>query len=212
MALSHCKTAGRLASTLLVGGFIWSAAALPASAQNISSDQIINALSPPLTRSLTAPAVTPLSPADQAFVDGLRHRNRSLSMEESEHVASLAKDRAKIDLEIYFDYNSAVITPKAEPQLKQLGDALKSSRLEHSVLVVSGHTDAKGGDQYNQQLSERRAEAVKTYLINTLKVSSDNLSTAGYGKRVLKNKADPYAAENRRVEVVNMNATAQASR
>jgi outer membrane protein OmpA-like peptidoglycan-associated protein len=209
MALSYFKAAGRVASSLLVAGLLWSANAVPAAAQSVSSDQIIKTLTPPATRSLTAPAV---SDTDRAFVEGLRHRTRSLTVTESDHVAEIAKDRPKIDLDIYFDFNSATITAKAEPQLKELGDALRSSQLGNSVVVLSGHTDAKGSDEYNQQLSERRAESVKNYLVDKLKIAPDNLTTAGYGKRDLKNKSDPFAAENRRVQIVNMGTTNQANR
>jgi outer membrane protein OmpA-like peptidoglycan-associated protein len=213
MALSYFKAA-HLASALLVGGAIWAAVGQPAAAQSVSSVQILNALAPPplITRSLTAPSEPKVSGTDQAFIEGLRHRASSLSAEESDRVADLAKDRPKIDLEIYFDYGSAAVTAKAEPQLKELGEALNSSQMANSVVVISGHTDAKGTDQYNQQLSQRRAEAVKTYLVQKLKVSADNLTTAGYGKRDLKNKDDPFAAETRRVELVNMSAKATASR
>jgi outer membrane protein OmpA-like peptidoglycan-associated protein len=215
MKFSHFQGAGRFAASLLVGGLIWSAIVAPAAAQSVSSGQILNALAPPvpmMTRSLTAPSEPKINSADQAFIDGLRHRSGSLNTEESDRVADLAKERRKIDLEIYFDYGSAAITAKAEPQLKELGEALNSSQMGNSVIVLSGHTDAKGSDLYNQQLSQRRAEAVKTYLVQKLKVSADNLTTAGYGKRDLKNPADPFAAENRRVELVNMSAKATASR
>jgi len=211
MAHPLTKAAGRLAASLLVGGLIWSASGLAASAQTVSSDSILNALAPPVTRSLTTPTPS-LSDSDRAFIDSLRHRTRSLSLDEADHVAAIAKERPKINLEIYFDYNSAAVTEKAEPQLNELGNALKSSRLENSVVVLSGHTDGKGGDEYNQKLSERRSEAVKKYLVEKLKISPDNLSTVGYGKRDLKNKSEPYAAENRRVEIVNMGATNQAAR
>jgi len=228
------RAAGHLATSLLVGGLIWSATAAPAAAQVVPSDQILKALSPPsaaapqvpfVTRSLTAPAVsnpaaasnpaaTPAPASDPAssFIESLRHRAQSLSADEADRVADIAKDRAKIDLEIYFDFNSATVTAKAEPQLKELGNALRSAKLENSVIVISGHTDAKGADGYNQKLSERRAEAVKAYLVENMKISSDNLTTAGYGKRNLKDKGHPYAGVNRRVEVVNMNAKATASR
>jgi outer membrane protein OmpA-like peptidoglycan-associated protein len=220
MALSHFKTAGRLASALIAGGLIWSATALPAAAQSISSSQILNALAPPapvplVTRSLSvspAPAAAPVNPSDQSFIDSLRHHANSLTPEEGDRVAALAKDRPKIDLEIYFDYNSAVISPKAEPQLRELGTALNNPALKNAIIVLGGHTDAKGSDQYNQGLSQRRSEAVKAYLTQKLQVSADNLTTAGYGKRDLKNKDDPFAAENRRVEIVNMSAKATASR
>lgn len=217
MAFFGYKAAGVLVVSLLVGGFCLSATSMPAAAQSVTSTQILNALAPPappITRSLS---VSPSSQAaisapDQAFIESLRHRAHSLSIDESNHVADLAKDKAKIDLEIYFDYNSAVITPKAEPQLKELGTALGSDVLKNAVVVISGHTDAKGSDQYNQLLSQRRAEAVKGYLVQKLQVSADNLTTAGYGKRDLKNKAEPFAAENWRVEIVNMSAKATASR
>jgi outer membrane protein OmpA-like peptidoglycan-associated protein len=217
MAFSRFKASGLLVSSLLVGGLCLSATSMPAAAQSVSSSQILNALAPPappVTRSLSVSPTTQaaVSAPDQAFIESLRHRAHSLSTEESDRVADLAKDKAKIDLEIYFGYNSSVITPKAEPQLKELGTALNSDVLKNAVVVVSGHTDAKGSDQYNQLLSQRRAEAVKAYLVQKLHVSAENLTTAGYGKRDLKNKADPYAAENRRVEIVNMSAKATASR
>jgi outer membrane protein OmpA-like peptidoglycan-associated protein len=160
----------------------------------------------------TAPEQPAAGDSDAAFVESLRHRAQSLSIEESDHVAEIAKTRTKIDLEIEFDYDSATIAAKAAPQLIELGVALRSPQLQNAVLVIGGHTDAKGTDQYNQDLSQRRSEAVKDYLVNMFKIPAANLITAGYGKRDLKNKIDPYAAENRRVEIVNMSARFQASR
>jgi outer membrane protein OmpA-like peptidoglycan-associated protein len=160
----------------------------------------------------TAPGPSTASDPDAAFIEGLRHRAQSLNIQESDHVAEIAKTRAKIDLEIEFDYGSATIAAAAVPQLTELGTALRSPQLQNAVLVVGGHTDAKGTDQYNQDLSQRRSEAVKDYLVHMFKIPADNLITAGYGKRDLKNKIDPFAAENRRVEIVNMSATVQANR
>jgi len=207
------RIAGQFASSALVAGLLWSATSISASAQAVSSDQIIKTLAPaPVTRSLSAPAGPAVSDADRAFIEGLRHRTRSLTLDEGDHVTELAKTSNKIDLEIYFDFNSAVLASKAEPQLKQLGDALRSAQLENSVIVLSGHTDAKGNAAYNQLLSERRAEAVKQYLVDKLQLSGDNLTTAGYGFRELKNKANPYAAENRRVQIVNLSSANQAQK
>jgi outer membrane protein OmpA-like peptidoglycan-associated protein len=204
------KLAGRFMSASLVAGLVWTVTDTAASAQ-VSADQIIKALTPaPVTRSLSAPEQPSVSDSDRAFIEGLRHRTRSLTLDEDDHVAELAKNSSKIDLDIYFDFNSAAITPKAEPQLSQLGEALRTAQLEKSVIVLSGHTDAKGRDDYNQQLSERRAEAVRKYLIEKLNLSADNLTTAGYGRRDLKNKANPFAAENRRVQIVNLSSANQA--
>jgi len=213
MRLQCFQRASQVVSASLVTGFLWMATAIPAGAQEVPADQIIKALTPaPVTRGLSAPAGPAVSDSDRAFIEGLRHRTRSLTLDESDHVTELAKTSNKIDLEIYFDFNSAVIASKAEPQLKQLGDALRSAQLENSVIVLSGHTDAKGSSSYNQSLSERRAEAVKQYLVDKLQLSSDNLTTAGYGFRELKNKANPYAAENRRVQIVNLSSANQAQR
>jgi outer membrane protein OmpA-like peptidoglycan-associated protein len=212
MALS-CKFAGRVACAVLVGSLIWPVGGRPAAAQQVSADQLIGALAPPpVTRGLNASDKPGMSDANRAFINSLRHRTRSLSLDESDHVADIGKDRPKTDVEIYFDYNSAAITPKAEPQLNELGKALLSQQLAGSVFTVGGHTDAKGSDEYNQRLSERRALAVKKYLIAKFNVPAENLIAAGYGKRRLKNPADPFGAENRRVEVVNLESAEEAKR
>lgn len=212
MPLSH-RFAGQIACALLVGGFLCPLSERPAAAEELSADQIIGALAPaPATRSLNAPAKPALSDADRAFIEKLRHRTRSLSLDESDHVAEIGKNRPKTDVEIYFDFDSAAITPKAEPQLNELGKALASSQLAGSVFSVGGHTDAKGSDQYNQGLSERRAAAVKDYLMAKFKIPADSLIAAGYGKRGLKDPADPFAAENRRVEILNLESANEAKR
>ncbi|HXW26033.1 MAG TPA: OmpA family protein [Xanthobacteraceae bacterium] len=212
MVLSYAKIGGRIACALFIGSLFWPATGTPAAAQQVSADQIINALAPaPTTRGLTGPEAKPLSDKDRAFVEGLRHRTRSLSLEEGEQVVEMSKDWKSIDLEIVFDYNSAKITGKAEAQLNELGEALRSPRLRNAVVVLGGHTDAKGGEVYNQELSDRRAVAVKRYLVEKFNLSPENLTTVGYGKRHLKDPANPLGAENRRVQILNTPST-QASR
>jgi outer membrane protein OmpA-like peptidoglycan-associated protein len=188
-------------------------------AEKPSEQQILNALKPKaLTRSLsggagTSPALDAKGLEDQKFLDGLRTRKtRSLSSGDRDRVAAIAKEKPQIDLEINFDYNSDKISAKARPAVETLGKALSNPDLKDSVFLVAGHTDAKGGDAYNQGLSERRAEAIKTYLIQKFGLQAENLMTVGYGKEQLKNTADPLAADNRRVQVVNMAAQSQASR
>ena len=173
-----------------------------------SSQQIIDALKPkaPLTRSLS------VSPGEQAkkaetdkFVDTLRNRpTRSLSTDERQQIATVAQERPRIDLEIKFDYNSANIAREALGDMDKLGKALSDSSLKGATFVLAGHTDAAGGEEYNQDLSSRRADSVKRYLMDKYGLAPDHLVTAGYGKTRLKNKDNPKAPENRRVEVVNM--------
>jgi outer membrane protein OmpA-like peptidoglycan-associated protein len=176
-------------------------------AEQPTAEQIINALKPKagLTRSLSGSAAAARSPEDQQFVDGLRtKRTRSLSVSERERVATIVKEQPSIDLEINFDYNSANIAKKAVPAVTNLGKALSDPELKASTFLVAGHTDAKGGDDYNQQLSERRAQAIKRYLVEKFGIQAENLVTVGYGKGQIKNKEQPFSEENRRVQVVNM--------
>ena len=190
------------------------ALAAPALAGDLSQQQIIDKLkTPKLTRSLSGQATgaPALSANDVAFINRIR-KTRSLSVADREQVASIAKTRPAVDLEINFDYNSAAVSPQAEPQLHSLGKALTSTELAGSVFMLGGHTDAKGPDGYNQGLSERRAETVKKFLMENYKIAAENLVSAGYGETDLKNKADPTAAENRRVQVVNMAKNETASK
>jgi len=182
-------------------------AGAPAVAQNQPSAQtILQALTPkPATRGLTATPADPAKAAqEQTFIDSVRNRQtRSLSTGEREQIATIAKDKPSIDLEINFDYNSATISKTSQPGVKALGQALSDPTLKGSTFIIAGYTDAKGSEQYNQTLSERRAEAIKKYLVDKEKIPAANLVTVGYGETQLKNKNDPNAAENRRVQVVN---------
>lgn len=200
-----------LALAILAGGFVVSPVLQSAVAGELSAQQIIDGLKPK-TRSLSASTRASLSEADAAFVHRVRGQSRSLSLDDRQHMAEIAAKRPKIDVEINFDFNSAELTPRAEPQLNSLGKALTSSELAGTVVMLGGHTDAKGTDDYNQKLSERRAETVKRFLVDNYKVSPDLLVTSGYGKAGLKNSDDPFAAENRRVEIVNMVEKEQAAK
>jgi outer membrane protein OmpA-like peptidoglycan-associated protein len=87
--------------------------------------------------------------------------------------------------------------------------ALSDPRLKGSIISIGGHTDAVGSDAFNQNLSERRAASIKWYLVDNFKLMPANLHSVGYGKRQPKNKADVFAPENRRVEIVNETLQAQ---
>jgi len=188
------------------------ALALPAgigfafAAEQPSAEQIIKALKPQrLTRSLTTTPADAARAAEEArFVDTLRNRpTRSLTTLERDQITSIAKSKPSIDLEINFEFNSAVIASSSMSQVTALGEALTSADLKGRTFVVAGHTDAKGSETYNQGLSERRADAVKRFLADKYGIEAGNLVTVGYGKTQLKNQANPFAGENRRVQVVN---------
>jgi outer membrane protein OmpA-like peptidoglycan-associated protein len=187
-----------------------------ARAGDVTEDQIVNALTPakkPLTRGLSADQSAPaLNPAQEKFITGIKGRTRGLNLNEREELATIAKDKPNIDLEITFDYNSADISSKSLGAVQALGRALTNPDLKGSTFVVAGHTDAAGGETYNQELSERRADAIKKYLIDNYHISSADLVTVGYGKSKLKDPNQPMAEANRRVQVVNMENKTTASK
>ena len=177
-------------------------------ADAVSSDQILNALTakPRVTRSMAAPRPdATAAAAESRFIASLRNRpTRSLSLTERDEIATIARDKPNIDLEITFDYNSADISTKALPQVDALGKALSDPALRGATFVVAGYTDATGGDAYNQDLSERRADSIKHVLVEKYGVTAADLVTVGYGKTKLKNPDNPTDPANRRVQVVTM--------
>lgn len=188
-----------------------------AAAQAPSESQIVEALTPrPVTRSLSGgppPAPSPSSVEEAAFIDTLRGpTTRSLSTGQRERLAGIADGKPSIDLDIHFDLNSAVISARARSAVDSLGAALSRPGLKEGTFMIAGHTDARGGDDLNQSLSERRAAAVKRYLSEKFGIPAKNLITAGYGKTRLKNKDQPMADENRRVQTTNLSDVKSASR
>jgi outer membrane protein OmpA-like peptidoglycan-associated protein len=189
-----------------------------AQVKNVTEGDILRALAPekkPLTRGLsTGPQQVDqvASAAEGQFIQKIRGRStRSLSASEREEIAALVKDKPKIDLEINFDYNSADISARSLESVQALGRALSSADLKGSTFVVAGHTDAAGAEAYNQDLSERRADAIKRYLVDKYGINGTDLVTVGYGKSKLKDPSQPMAEANRRVQVVNMENKATAS-
>lgn len=178
-----------------------------ARADDLSTGQMIQQLQPKkaLTRSLTgsAPAA---SYEDREFIAGLQGATRSIVVEDREKLAEVVKkyDMPNLDLEIYFDFNSAAIGPEALPTLIKLGQTLSDPSLAGQRIIISGHTDAVGTDQANQALSEARAESVRDFLVKNFQLDAFRLIAVGYGEEQLKNTADPETGENRRVTVVNV--------
>src|SRR5262245_62708012 len=113
-------------------------------ADEVTEDQILKALTPtkkPLTRGLSVggSAEPAVNPAESKFVSSVRGRTtRSLSASEREEIASIVKDKPKIDLEITFDYNSADISAKSISSVQALGRALTNTELKGSTFVVAG--------------------------------------------------------------------------
>lgn len=100
-----------------------------------------------------------------------------------------------------FDFNKAVLKPAGKASIDKLAADIKGKAKVNSIDLV-GHTDSIGSDAYNQRLSERRADAVKTYLIEK-GVNPALITAKGMGERqpIASNKTAEGRAQNRRVEI-----------
>ena len=102
---------------------------------------------------------------------------------------------------VYFDFDRSEIRPDSEPVLQEAATILRANP-DVSLVIVEGHTDSQGTDEYNRDLSLRRAEAVFRFLVNA-GVAPEVLQTQGYGESapVASNENEEGRAQNRRVEL-----------
>lgn len=194
---------------ITIGAALSMSAGIAFAGDTVSTSAIINGLKP--TESVMTRGLSPMDPAkaekrknETIFINSVRNRpTRSLSSDEREQLQSLTVDKPTINLEINFDYNSASISQGSESAVQHLGEALSDPQLRGSTFTVSGFTDAKGSEAYNQGLSERRADTIKRVLVEKYHIPAGDLITAGYGKTHLKDEANPESPANRRVQVLN---------
>ena len=109
-----------------------------------------------------------------------------------------------IGVNVKFNTGSAELTPEARAQLEGLGTALaaRNGKLAAGEIIIEGHTDARGTDELNKKLSERRADAVVKHLVNAHGVDAKVLKPLGRGKDHLRDPSHPDSETNRRVELV----------
>lgn len=103
-----------------------------------------------------------------------------------------------VEMLIHFEYDSTRILPQSLPLLDAVGDMLRLERTQAESLVIEGHADANGSAAYNQSLSERRAAAIRDYLVAGFELSAERLVTVGFGKTKPYDGADPFNPLNRR--------------
>jgi outer membrane protein OmpA-like peptidoglycan-associated protein len=108
-----------------------------------------------------------------------------------------------VDLNVAFEYNSAILQNDARITLDNLGKALTNPRLASYTFLIGGHTDAKGSAAYNKVLSERRANAVRDYLVTRYNIQMSKLTAKGFGSVQLIDPVHPLDGVNRRVQIVN---------
>lgn len=109
-------------------------------------------------------------------------------------------EKVSLRVDALFDFDKSVVKPQGKTELDKLVAQVKDINLE--VIIAVGHADWIGTDEYNQKLSERRAAAVKAYLVSK-GVPANRVYTEGKGEKqpVADNKTPEGRAKNRRVEV-----------
>lgn len=112
---------------------------------------------------------------------------------------SNVREASALSIPVQFGFDSSELSAQSKRQLNAIADGIKLTEGTIKV-VVEGHTDAKGRSSYNDKLSLRRAAAVRDYLVGEGKLQAKLLVVEGKGAQKPLDKADPYAARNRRVQ------------
>lgn len=130
---------------------------------------------------------------------------QQLAYEQDQHQIEIERQQNEIlkltmSSEVSFDFNSARIKRSFEPSLDKIADIM--NRYPQTRIVVAGHTDSVGSEQYNLELSLRRANAVADYLI-LRSVMRSRIGTEGRGELepIADNGTPAGRAKNRRVEI-----------
>jgi len=144
-------------------------------------------------------------------VDALRRDvEKRIQVEGTENAASpppalqALATMPNLTVEIQFDFDSDWIRPASWETVGVIADALHHPLLLSDKFIVAGHTDAKGGRDYNLKLSQRRADAVREMLISTFRIEPDRLIAVGLGEEQLQDPKNPDAGVNRRVQLLNI--------
>jgi outer membrane protein OmpA-like peptidoglycan-associated protein len=111
---------------------------------------------------------------------------------------------AQITIAIQFDFNSARIRPESYRSVGLMADSLYHPYLLGYRFLIVGHTDGKGDRLYNLKLSQQRADAIREALINPFGIEPRRIEAVGLGEEQFLNRRNPEAAENRRVQLINI--------
>jgi OOP family OmpA-OmpF porin len=172
----------------------------PAQAQtSLSSNDIVSSL-----QGLEAapPGITAALLRQQAL-DGIRNPARASAINR-EPLSEQLNKLAQFTVAINFDFNSARIRPESYRTIGLIADSLYHPYLLGYRFLVVGHTDAVGSREVNLKLSQQRADAIRDALINPFGISPSRIEAVGLGEEQLLDRANPKAAENRRVQLINI--------
>lgn len=173
---------------LVLAALSWAAVAQPAApmkASDVTEAAIIDALAPG----------APPAPAEAA--SGPRTRGFAPSLQKA-----AKKPAGSASVLITFVTASADLTGESKQALDVVARAMRGGRLQNLSFAVEGHADPRGDNDRNLDLSKARAESVVAYLVNEHGIDRARLAPVGKGATEPLNKAQPEAAENRRVTFV----------
>lgn len=108
----------------------------------------------------------------------------------------------RVEVTVFFENNSAELLSSARSALLRLALALRHPVLINEHFLIAGHTSADGNYDYNVELSQDRAAAVRNWLVSYGEIAGSRLVAHGFGPDMLRNPRNPYSPVNRRVEVI----------
>jgi len=143
----------------------------------------------------------------QEIIDYLLNAKKILKEEKKERMRGvniITSEVEPISMVISYEYNSEKLTSTAKEQLDELGGALSDKRTVDMAIKLEGHCDERGSAKYNLNLSEKRIQSAKEYIVKNIKIPANRISAVGYGesKPIVRNaKTEAEHALNRRVEI-----------
>jgi OOP family OmpA-OmpF porin len=195
------NTSAQCQRAVVDAGYDVSIGAAPAAGQiKLDSGDMVSAL-----QGVDEAATSGISAASlrQLVAQGIRDPSRTNRMNR-EPLSQQLGNLAQFTIAIQFDFDSARIRPDSFRAVGLLADSLYHPYLQGYRILIVGHTDAKGKRDYNLQLSQQRADAVREALINPFGISPARIEAVGLGEEQLLNRSNPEAAENRRVQLINI--------
>ena len=116
--------------------------------------------------------------------------------------APAAEPLPSSDIEVLFDYDSDQLRPDQFGRLSELAAILRTDRFSGFKFAFLGHSDAKGADTYNLDLSKRRALVVAQFVNQVSGIPASRFVATGLGAKQLKTPSDPFGPANRRVQLL----------
>jgi outer membrane protein OmpA-like peptidoglycan-associated protein len=171
---------------------------------NPSTDQIVKSLTPTSTMGTTRGIR--IAPGASAPAGSTAGGSPAAGSAAASHAQPATAKDPTVSMTVQFATGSAELTQQAIQTLTSLGQALNNPTLANYRFRIEGHTDTVGSPAYNQQLSQRRAEAVVDYLATNFHIDRNRVQAIGMGQDGLMIQTPPQTPEarNRRVQVVNI--------